>query len=180
MGEIRKPRPVKFILPMISSDENLFEIAMNKVEERYGPFDIISETLPFFYTEYYHQEMGEQLKRKFAGLQVLMGPGELPDFKIFTDEIEREYGCFQNSELKRSINLDPGYIMMDKLILASTKDFRHRIYLRKGIYAEVTLYWSRGSFHHFQHTFPDYRSPEYIQILNSFMEKYRRQVSLLS
>ncbi|MCE1248790.1 MAG: DUF4416 family protein [Firmicutes bacterium] len=177
MSDIRTPKPVKYFVGMISNNEELFEKAMEKLKPYYGEFDIVSESVPFDFTDYYHPEMGEGLKRKFASFEKLMDPGILPDMKILTNKIEEEFAhTVDENGYKRSVNIDPGYLNEPKMILASTKDFSHRIYLRDGIFAEITLFWRNKQYQHWEWTFPDYRTQWYKDWFTSLRKRYLEQV----
>lgn len=174
MGKIKGHPPVKLVVGMITSDEKLFNIAESMLSDKFGDIDFYSEVLPFDYTDYYKPEMGENLKRKFISFRDFINPEKLADIKILTNEIERNF-LIEGTE-KRLINLDPGYLTAAKLILASTKDHIHRIYLCKGIYAEITLQMQGKSFRPWQWTYPDYRSEEYIRIFNTIRQIYMKQL----
>lgn len=176
MGKIKKHPPVKYFVGMLATDETSFEQVMDKISKKYGSFDLVSGTVPFDFTDYYNREMGENILRKFVSLENLLPPDILPDVKIFTNRVEEELGKFRDGELFRTVNLDPGYVSMDKMVLATTKNYRHRIYLRAGIYAEATLYWSKGTFHPFEYTYPDYRTDFYVDFFDRVMNVYRQQV----
>ena len=126
----------------------------------------------FGHTDYYRDEFGEGLSRKFLGFSSLITPEKLSEIKVLTNRIEDKF----RKEGRRLINIDPGYLDMAKLVLASTKDFMHRIYLDRGIYAEITLSYQNKSFRSFDWTYPDYRSKEYIDIFNEIREAYRQQI----
>jgi hypothetical protein len=176
MGKIKKPILVKFFTGFIFRDENDLNIAIERLTEKLGPADIFSGIIPFDFTDYYKNEMGEKLFRCFISFEKLQDPSILPDIKIFTNNFEEEMGKEIEGEIHRGINLDPGYLAQEKIVLASTKNFRHRIYLRDGIYGEVTLYWQKGAFHEFDYTFPDYRTEFYKDYFRKVREKYRLQL----
>lgn len=171
MGKIKKPQLVKLIVGMISASEELFTQVEEKLKEKFGKIDFSSQTLPFDITDYYCKEMGDNLLRKFISFEELIDPVRLADIKIFTNIIEEEFSV--NS--KRRINLDPGYISLSKLILATTKDYQHRIYLKDGIYAEVTLRFKFGCFQPWEWTYPDYRMKEYQEIFLCIRKLYVEQ-----
>jgi hypothetical protein len=75
----------------------------------------------------------------------------------------------------RTINLDPGYICASRLVLATTKDFSHRIYLRDGIYAEASLMFQKNGISVFPWTYPDYQSEQYRPMLLAMRERYMEQ-----
>lgn len=176
MGRIQEPEPVKLIVAMLSNRLDLFPEAMQKLSRVYGPVDFSSAPIPFTFTSYYDEEMGSGLMRQFCSLQRLIDPSLLSDVKIFSTEIERESARDVEGELKRGINIDPGYIALSKLVLASTKERSHRIYIGKGIYAEVTLQYEKKRFNPWHWTYPDFRSEEYLRICSHIREIYVQQL----
>lgn len=172
MGRAKEAQPVKLVVGMLSGDEQLFDFAESNLVARFGPADDRSSVLPFENTDYYEEEMGPHLLRKFLSFQSLIDPGRLPDVKLQTNEVEMEMAI----EGRRRINLDPGYISAGKMVLATTKDWQHRLYLGKGIYGEVALRFRRGTFEPWEWTYPDYRTEEYTRILNRFRRKYMEQL----
>ncbi|MCX7919947.1 MAG: DUF4416 family protein [bacterium] len=172
MGIIKIPIPVKLICGMISGRLELFEQAREKLQERYGAIDYLSPLMPFScYTDYYEQEMGKDLQRQFISFEKLIDPSDIIGIKLATNQIELAFGA-----PNRLINLDPGYVSNAKLVLATTKDYQHRIYLGQGIYAEVTLRFRQGKFEPYEWTYPDYRTPEYLNIFNRIRAIYREQL----
>lgn len=173
MGETTKPKPVKLICGMISPKETLFAEAGKGMEDKFGEIDFESHILPFTQTKYYQKELGAVLKRKFISFKDLIDPGDLAAVKLFTNKLEKEkFSRWQ----KREINLDPGYISAAKLVLATTKNYQHRIYLKSGIYAEVTLRFAGKTFAPYEWTYPDYRTKEYIEIFNGIRYLYLAQI----
>jgi len=116
--------------------------------------------------------MGKDLKRKFISFQKLIPPPRISEIKLFTNGIEKRFAKVN----KRRINIDPGYLNSAKLVLATTKDFSHRIYLRKGIFAELTLFYEDKKFHPLKWTYPDYCSQPYYDILNRIRDIYVEQI----
>lgn len=173
MGIIQEPHAVKLISACITSEPALYHTVKTSMIQRFGALDFESGPIAFRYTDYYTPEMGKALQRYFISFKRLIKPDKLATIKILTNSIEAKYA----QAGKRKINIDPGYITLAKLVLATTKDYNHRIYLQKGIYAEVTLHYSKDSFTCWDWTYPDYRSPEYIKILNRIREIYREQLS---
>ncbi|MDD5775195.1 MAG: DUF4416 family protein, partial [Candidatus Omnitrophica bacterium] len=134
----------------------------------FGPIDYESPELPFKHTDYYRREFGTCLIRRFIAFSRLIVPSALASIKIRTNKIEHK----TSRSGKRLVNIDPGYIDMAKLVLASTKDFCHRIYLDRGIFAEITLVYRKDSFTRQEWTYPDYRTPEYIAVFNRIRKDY--------
>jgi len=175
MGKVKQPVPVKLIVGMLSAEEALFEKVEEKLSQKFGSIDFRSPILPFRHTDYYEREMGKDLKRKFISFQHLIDPGYIPKIKLFTNELEEDFLYPHSSD--RRINLDPGYVCLSKLVLVTTKDHQHRLYLGEGIYGEVTLkYKRRNGFQPWQWTYPDYKSKPYLEIFNHIREIYRGQI----
>jgi hypothetical protein len=175
MGKVKEPLPVKLVVGMISGEESLFNQAEKKLTQEFGLVDFTSSPLPFNCTDYYEKKMQINLKRKFISFASLIDPAKIVEIKLFTNQLEENF-LYPHSKQRR-LNLDPGYITLAKLVLATSKNFQHRIYLRKGIYAEITLRYKRGKgFTCWEWTYPDYRSKEYIEIFNHLREIYRHQV----
>ena len=146
---------------------------MEKLTTRFGQTDYISPAMDFSkYTSYYHKEMGEGLTRLFVTFKELMDRTRLPDIKQATIALEAELA----QESKRRVNLDPGYLTLGQLFLASTKDNFQRIYLRDGIYAEVTLYYEQGRYRTFPWTYWDYASEEYHMVFKTIRTDYKKQL----
>jgi hypothetical protein len=172
VGKIHQHFPVKLIIGFISADEKWFARVEKSLISRFGAIDFQSEILPFDYTDYYAKEMGKDLKRKFIGFKRLIPCQRLPAIKLFTNQLEQRF----SKGGKRMINIDPGYLTEAKLVLASTKDFCHRIYLGEGIFAEITLTYTKNSFRPFEWTYPDYGSREYINIFHHLRKIYSQQI----
>lgn len=179
MGAITSPLPVKPIIAVLTAEPPLLSSVYQVLSHRLGAIDWTSALLPFNSTTYYAAEMGENLQRQFLSFKRLMDAGELAAMKRFTNEVEREFAptIDRNGTQHRRVNLDAGYVCSAKLVLASTKDHAHRIYLRDGIYAEITLRFHRKTFRPWDWTYPDYRSPAYIDIFNHIRTIYREQLN---
>ena len=163
MGKPKNPEPVRLFIGMLSGDPKLFSAAANILTKKFGPLLLESELIPFEFTDYYTPEMGENLWRKFVAFQRMVSPEKLASIKLFTNRLEETYR--QNK--KRRINLDPGFLTPARVILASTKDFSHRIYLKSGIYAEITLLFHKGKFETLVWTYPDYRTEPYLKFFSA-------------
>ncbi len=172
MGKIEEPLPVKLIASMFTASGELLEEAKVRLSQQFGPIDYESELLLFDHTTYYAAEFGENLKRRFVAFEEFVHPGELVEIKLLTNALEMEWAV----ERKRRINIDPGYVSQSKLVLATTKDHAHRIYLGRGIYAEATLHFRDGTFRAWPWTYPDYASPPLIAIFNHIRGIYTKQL----
>jgi len=172
MGAIKTPLPVKLIMPMFTCDASLFERAEEALAPCFGPLDYRSARLPFAHTAYYTPEFGAPLLRQFMTFERLIDPGNLAAIKHHTNALEQRL----SQAGKRRINLDPGYISAAKLVLATTKDHSHRIYLGQGIYAEITLSYHHGDWQTLPWTYPDYASDTYQAILREVRALYMTQL----
>ena len=174
MGQIKPYQPVKLIFGVITGIPDLLEEVYRRLSEPFGQIDFASPLLPFNHTTYYEAEMGKGLHRQFVSFETLIAPDELSSTKLFSNAVEREFA--QADTEFRQVNLDPGYISASKLVLASTKDHAHRIYLQQGIYGEITLRFHRKTFHSWEWTYPDYRTQVYIDIFNHIRGIYMAQI----
>jgi hypothetical protein len=120
--------------------------------------------------------MGPGIQRQFISFERLVDAGTLAEMKLFTNKVEQTFTIKKSEGEARRVNLDAGYLCMAKLVLASTKDNAHRIYLRDGIYAEITLRFYRKTFQPWEWSYPDYRLPTYIAIFNQIRKIYRSQL----
>jgi len=168
---VSKPKPpkkVKLTASLIGSDKGIIRQILPVLQDRFGDIDFISERMEFHHTEYYYGEMGGNLFRKIVSFDTLIDPEMLPEIKIQTNFLEDDYA----DNGRRKINIDPGYIAMEKMVIASCKNFAHRIYLAKGVYADLTLIYKGRSFQPLEWTFPDYAEEGMRNLLNSLRERY--------
>jgi len=172
MGDVTLPQPVRLICGIIGVDMAVISAAGDRLQEAFGPIDVHSDVLDFRYTDYYREEMGEKLVRQFVSFRRLIDPGELAGIKLRAVEIERALSAGGGEDRRRLVNLDPGYVTASKLVLATTKNFSHRIYLGRGIYAEVTLNFARRGFRFFAWTYPDFKSGDYDAFLLEVRRRY--------
>ena len=176
MGKIFKSKPVNLLIGVLVSAPGLFRQIVEILGKNFGAIDLQSDILPFIFTDYYNKEMGKGILRQFYSFEKLIMPDEIAPIKVQTNHIEESIITSGKYSVKRPINIDPGYINESRLILASTKDFSHRIYLRDGIYAEVTLNYRGGRYESFPWTFPDYKSSEYHKFLLMARELYVKKL----
>jgi hypothetical protein len=160
MGKPRAPQPVLLFAGALYTDREIFLLAKKEAEGEFGPAFMETEEYDW-HSGHYRDELGWPIKRKFLFFDRLMAPVDLSGAKLRTNELEAALAI----DGRRRVNLDPGYITLAKLVLASTKDYGHRIYLREGIYAEVTLVYSRQerTFKPLANTFADYRDKRNIK-----------------
>mgnify|MGYP005835741753 CR=1 FL=1 len=160
MARARAPQPVKLFAGLLSGDPDLLRRARQLLSRRFGRVDAESEIWPFDQTDYYQDEMGPGLQRWFVAFEPLVSPGQIAQIKHDTNALEQDIAeqCL-SPDIVRPVNIDPGYIDLTKLVLATTKDRGHRLYLGHGIYAEVTLQYTSGAWQVQPWTYPDYALP---------------------
>jgi len=145
--------------------------AAAELKKAYGKTAYESQPYPFTYTSYYEKEMGSSLQRIIVAFENLVPRNALPDVKTLTNDIEEKLAI----EGKRSVNMDPGILSLENICLATTKPYSHRIYLDKGIWAEVTLMYRKDSYQGLAWTYPDYASPELTNMFNFLRDLYKER-----
>jgi hypothetical protein len=161
---------------MLAGRAEWLDAATGRLEDRFGPTGAVTEDWPFRFTDYYEAEMGPDLIRRIVSFEQLIDPCEVVEWKLATNEIEQELAGGLENVPERPLNLDPGYVAGSKMVLATTKNFNHRIYLREGIYAEVTLRWQGGRFEPWEWTYPDYRTERYRKFFGRLRRRYMEQL----
>ncbi len=165
MWDLHQPQPVKLIIGILAADETSLAAAIKAINKPFGVIDLASDVWPFTQTDYYKDELGPNALRQFVSIEKLIDPGKLAQIKHDTNSLEQQLADSLKLPLPRPVNLDPGFIEPSKLILASTKNFSHRIYIGNKMFAEVTLMYEKGHWRHFEFTFPDYRQSCYQDFL---------------
>jgi len=161
MGQPTEAEPVRLLVGMLSAYPGALAEAEAHLSDPLGPVDLRSDLFAHAFTEYYRDEMGHPLVRYFIAFERLIQPDDLAGIKRFTGDVEQRVADSGRWPVARPVNLDPGYIAPAKLVLASTKNHSHRIYLDAGIYGEVTLLFARHEWQALEWTYPDYRTPAY-------------------
>jgi len=175
MGEITEPADVLLILAAFSRHASAFDWARRRAEAAWGGVALASARFSFVETDYYQSTMGGGIEKCFWAFERLIDPGELAAIKRATNAWEAEYAQGAGHAEPRPLNLDPGYLTPAKLVLASTKDHAHRVYLSEGIFAEVTLFYKDRRWQERDWTFPDYRRSDYQQFFDQCREYLRRR-----
>jgi len=172
MLHLQPPLPVKFICTFIYSGENIYAKTKKILEKKFSKIDFESQLIDFNFTDYYYREMGKPLYRRFVSFEKLINPDQFVKIKLYCVKLEEKFAIDE----KRIINIDPGYLNEAKLVLTTTKDFSHRIYLNHGVFAEVTLTFSEGKFCDLPTTFPDYRTKRYKDIFLKIRSIYQKNI----
>lgn len=172
MGKVRAAEPVLLFVGTLYSDAGIFDHSKEILEKNFGDILLTSPSIKWDYSSYYKDELGWPLFRQFIFFKNLIDPKILVDIKLKTNEIEDAL----SSRGKRCINLDPGYLTLSKIILASTKNYAHRIYLGEGIYGEVTLIYKDGTYNPHLYTYRDYQDKMYIDIFMNVREMLKKML----
>ena len=173
MSKVQLPDPVKLVSSIFSPEKDILAETIRRLFKELGDTDYISEVVPFDYTEYYREELGGALSRRFVSFDALIDPGNLSRIKLFTNGIEEDLA----REGKRRVNIDPGYISEAHLILATGKKYTHRPYIGNGIYADLTLVYRDRTFRPLEWTYPDYAEEGIIDMLSRMRKKYLMQLA---
>lgn len=171
MSQPKEPLPAKLIIRFLFRDFNVQAETLKALGEMFGKLDFLSAPSPFPYTTYYDSEMGEGIRRQTAAFLDLVPIESLPEIKLKTNELEKRFSV----EEKRQVNIDPGILNEERFILATGKNFTHRIYLRSGIYADLTLIYQKGAYRPLPWTYPDYQEPDFLHYLGVLRKKLRFQ-----
>lgn len=147
--------------------------ARQRAESVWGPIVIESPHFDFKFTSYYDRSMGLDLRKVLWLFDSWRDPSELAEWKRTTNAWEEEHLASVELPESRPLNLDPGYLTEAKLVLATTKDRDHRIYLSKGIFAEVTLAYRNGQWTKNPWTYPDYQSEGYLKFFTQCRQHLR-------
>jgi len=172
MAEPRAPVPVLLVTAVFSRHADVLPLVRAQLEQTYGPVEKLSPVFVFDQTKYYATEMGSDLLKQFLAFHDLIAPERLSEIKLHTNALEREMAQSGRYPEARPVNIDPGYLQLGKFLLATTKDQSHRIYLRDGIFAEVTLRFQAGAFEPWPWTYADYRQPGVLAFLQEARAYY--------
>jgi hypothetical protein len=173
MADPRPPVPVLLVAGLFGRHADALDWGRQRLEGEFGPVGLASPPYLFDQTAYYTPTMGPDLRKQFLAFHDLVGPECLPEVKLRTNALEQELvGAGRHPE-PRPLNIDPGVLGLGKLLLATTKDQAHRVYLRDGIFAEVTLRFQAGAFEPWPWTYADYRLPRVLAFFKEAREFYR-------
>ena len=173
MSILHSPLPAKLICSIFSQQKGLINRVADALCGAYGTADFKSPVIPFDGTSYYEQEFGSGLKRIFMSFTELVFQDVLVDIKHATHKLEQEF----SKEGKRQANIDPGILTAERLVLATGKNFPHRIYLGRGVFANLTFIYRKDSFMPLSWTYPDYALKEVIGFWNNVRKSYLKELS---
>jgi hypothetical protein len=168
----KQPAQALLFLSVLSARmDDLWESVRRALNERFGPMEYLSDPFPFAETAYYDDELGTPILRRIIGFERLVEQDSLPGIKLWTNDCEMAWA----SSGKRLFNLDPGLLTLERLVLATGKNFTHRIYLGAGIWGDLTLIYTKGAWQTLPWTFPDYAGPVMRDHLDRLRALYARK-----
>lgn len=172
MSQLMEPAPVKLFTGVIYGPSSPIDECLRSLGEGIGEIEIMSGDMPFDCTRYYEEEMGPALRRVIITFRELIRREEIVEIKIFTNKLEKVFSY----ENKRTINIDPGYIAQEHIILATGKGYSHRPYLGRGVYADLALLYVKDDFKKLEWTYPDYGSDEMMELFRKLRHRYAGQL----
>lgn len=172
MSQPKLPSPAKLIIGMLLKEKELVYDLAQALTELFGEVDSVSPWLDFNFTNYYSKEMGSPLFRRMFSFKKLIEQKDLAHIKMETNGLEQAY----TRKERRRVNLDPGYLLLERFVLATGKNFTHRIYLDQGIYADLTLIYQKGDFRSLPWTYPDYAHPDLQRYLKQVRNRYSEEL----
>ncbi len=172
MSTIKTPVPVSLFVAALYAPTFSDAAVSELIAEHFGNALLPGPVFDFNFSDYYDAEMGPNLRKAFFMLDRLLDPVELPEWKLRAMALEEQHA----REGKRTINLDPGYLEAPKFVLATAKNFTHRIYIGRGVYADVQLYMRDGKFQTNPWTYPDYKLPEHLSFFEQARSKYFEKI----
>lgn len=186
----KEPDKAKLVISLFMNSKDIFDSVLPELENHFGQIDMASSWFDFDFTDYYYPEMGSPLFRKVLAFKELVHQSDLAEIKEWTNLLEKRWAnhevtdqaAFEKKDvkmaLKRSLNIDPGYLLLSRFILATGKDYAHRIYIGGGIYADLTLMYKKGGFKSLEWTYPDYASEKMCNFLEQVRAKYSDDLKL--
>ncbi len=174
MGKVKKTLPVKLFIGITHIPDMDMRETEQKLSALWGEIDLRSECFNFSrFTSYYEAEMGNELKKYWVGFEKLIDPEKLPGIKLSTNKMENEEPAEEGG---RKFNLDPGYLTAANIVLATTKNFSHRIYLAEGIYGDLHLIYRDKKYCEMPWTYPDYADKNNLKFFTEMRIKYMSQI----
>jgi hypothetical protein len=172
MSQPQSPSPAKLVVSILTNSRSLGPRIALDLEQAFGVIDLVGPWMDFDYTDYYTPEMGRPLSRRMLVFKELIAQSDLARIKLRTNEIELQYAQVG----KRSVNIDPGYLLYERFVLATGKNYSHRIYIGQGIYADLTLIYQKGAYRSLPWTYPDYADAAMGDFLMQVRQKFGEDI----
>jgi hypothetical protein len=166
------PLPAKLVIGALTRHRSLIPQVYEQMKALFGTLDLVSPWYRFEWTRYYEPEMGTGLVRRLAAFGPLIEQEQLASIKEQTNGIERQY----TESGKRLLNIDPGYLLAERFVLATGKNHAHRIYIGRQMYADLTLLYRKGDYQALEWTYPDYAHEDIRDFLKKTRNKYMRDL----
>lgn len=176
MSQPHPPKPAKLVIGIFLKDKAILKNIAQSMAAFFGEPDMVSSWFDFNYTDYYTREMGSPLYRRMFSFKTLIAQQDLAKIKLQTNQLEQSY----ERQGQRAVNIDPGYLLHERFVLATGKNFTHRIYLNDGIYADLTLIFQKGDFQVLPWTYPDYAAEDLKGFLKQVRLRYSDDLTRLS
>ncbi len=170
MAQPMIPVKAKLFAGILTASEEYLYVAETQLSKKFGSIDFRSPNIPFVHTEYYNA-IGNRLFKVLISFEKLIPREKIVQIKLFTNKLEKKI-CHD----KRKINIDPGYITLSNVFLASCKEYFHRVYLDKGIYLENELKYVEKKYTAWDWTYPDYQKIEYLDFFYNLRKIYHKQI----
>lgn len=175
MSHPQPPKPAKLVIGLLTSNKSLLPDIARDLAQVYGAIDLIGPWMEFTYTDYYEPEMGKPLYRRMVVFKDLIAQLDLAGIKLKTNGIELKYA----DHGRRCVNIDPGYLLLERFVLATGKNYSHRIHIGHGIYADLTLIYQQGAYRPLPWTYPDYAAATMGDFLIQVRRKYSADIKCL-
>jgi len=169
----RRPEEAVLFVGALFETPDIFEHSSALLREKFGEIFFESPVCKWNYTDYYLTEFDSQIFRKFSFFEPLIDTASLGEIKTVVMGIEKEF----IKDGKRRINLDPGYLTFAKVVLASRKNYSHRICVGKAVFAEVELFYRDGRFQPLFYTYSDYRDDQYRMMFEEARGRFKRRMA---
>lgn len=177
MSKLNKPKKVKLVIAFFSNKVEILDEIEVKLKKKYGKIDYKTPDIDFKETKYYNNEMGNNLKTRYISFNKLISRSSLPVIKKFCCKLEIKYSQEKDGEIKRKVNIDPGLLSLENFILATGKAYSHRIYLNKGVWADLTLIYQKEDYINLPWTYPNYQSKKIKKALIEIRNIYHNQLN---
>jgi len=175
MARIQKPPPGRLVVSIIYSSMDALADAVKALEKRFGRVQYETLEIPCAEADDYREEMGDDLLRRFYSFETEVARDSLPALKAACYKIEPKFSDTVDDYHFRTVNIDPGIMTPSALVMASHKEYNHRVYLRDGVYAEIALIFAHDKFCRLPWTIPDFCADEAID----FFERVRSSFEII-
>lgn len=171
MARIQKPPKGRLVVSIIYNSLDGLADSLKLLEKHFGR--VQCETMELAFTsDKYTEEMGNGLQRRFYSFERLVERDRLPEIKSACHKVEQQLGDLVHDYAFRTVNIDPGILTPDNLVMASHREYNHRVYLRDGVFAELALVYSRGRFVRLPWTVVDFCQGEAIEFFLRVRESF--------